>query len=85
MKENLHSMRDAGGDGHEIDRFRCSREASDWNILCDMKLVEEKIFVLGEVIEREIISIPNYPPSYNLISLSVRQEQLMDNFTGYME
>ena len=34
MKENLHSMRDAGGDGHEIDRFRCSsREANVWNIL----------------------------------------------------
>ena len=64
MKENLlHSMRERMLE--EMDRKLRDLQVveREVNVMfeCDMKELEEKISVLGELIEKEIITTPNYP------------------------
>ena len=64
MKENLlHSMRDRIVEDIEIKmrQLKVVEREMELTFECDTRQLEKAISVLGQLVEREVLSIPNYP------------------------
>ena len=83
MKENpLHSMRERMTE--EIDKkmrdLQVAEKETEVLFECDTTQLEQTISVLGQLVEREIVSTPDYPalqqPSFSVVKEGTAEEEL---------